>query len=119
MNKRDVKNAKDLSKYLSCINSQKRLLEIIANKSLKLNNVIFLNDKKEAFFCHNRNYYIFSMTSEQEYVSMWQMYGKPSGIKIRIDFSKEKLLKCLDKKNIYYYETGNKRAFYYLQKKII
>lgn len=125
MNKKDVKTIRDLSKYLTEINKQTRLyhyttfeslLELVAGKSLKLNNANLLNDKKESYFCDYRNYYIFSMTGKQEYVSMWQMYGKPSGIKIRIDFSKTSLLKCFNKDNIYYYNHGNMVHFYSMTK---
>ncbi len=125
VNKKDVKSTRDLSKYLSTINSQDKLyhfttfeslLEIVYGKCLKLNNVNCLNDKKESYFSDNRNYYIFSMTGNQEYVSMWQMYGKPSGIKIRIDFPKSSLTRCFNKGNIYYYNKGDLVHFYSMTK---
>ncbi|MBQ0146466.1 MAG: DUF2971 domain-containing protein, partial [Lachnospiraceae bacterium] len=68
------------------------LISIIKNKSFKLTRTDLLNDKAEILFgdteIHKQSYNM-CFTGEKEYISMWAMYGKASGIKLRLDFPQE------------------------------
>ena len=99
INKGQVADARDLKQYLrQQANSNKRLyhyttyeslLEIIKNKSFRLTRLDLLNDKAEkklGFQDDSFENYVISFTQGKEYVSMWAMYGKASGIKLRLDF---------------------------------
>lgn len=111
MNRQDVKNYNDLAEFLSEYSrfpkrlyhytTYDSLLHILNGKSFRLTKTSLLNDKKESEFSNGNNFYVMSMTSEKEYISMWSMYGKPSGIKIRIDFSKSLFKECFNIQNIY------------------
>lgn len=65
------------------------LLSIIKGKCFRLSRLDLLNDKAELKLGqHNEmiKHYVMSFTREKEYVSMWAMYGKTNGIKLRLDF---------------------------------
>ena len=79
------------------------LLTIINGKSLRLSRLDLLNDKAElklGFHDDVTNNYVISFTNKKEYVSMWAMYGKPSGIKLRLDFNTSAFIKCIN--NLFY-----------------
>lgn len=110
MNKSDVKTIDDLAEYLIGVNRDSKLyhyttyenlLCILNNKSFRMTSTDLLNDKKEKEFSSGNKSFVISMTGDKEYISMWSMYGKPSGIKIRIDFSKSEFKKCLKRENVY------------------
>lgn len=68
------------------------LIAILTNRSFRLSRMDLLNDKAEqSLGFHGKSFqnYIMSFTQKKEYVSMWAMYGKASGIKLRLDFSNE------------------------------
>ena len=105
--KKDVKTVNDLQCYLQeqtnkadrlyHYTTYESLLCILKNKCFRLSRMDLLNDKAEIKLGksneHIRNY-IMSFTREKEYVSMWAMYGKASGIKLRLDFPKEQFSKA-------------------------
>ena len=121
MNRDEIKNYTDMAVYLKekayeatrlyHYTTYESLLNIIDSKSFRLSKINLLNDKKEMDFGNNKEYFILSLTGNKEYISMWSMYGKPSGIKIRIDFPKKPLKKCLEKSNIY--EDSELRISYF------
>ena len=98
--KKDVSNANELVAYIEKSRAStariyhyttfESLLTIIKNKSLRLTRLDFLNDKAEknliCGFETDQNYIMSFCNNEKEYVSMWAMYGKLSGIKVRMDF---------------------------------
>lgn len=97
--KGQVFSLNDLKQYLRQeAKSNKRLyhyttyesiIEIIKNKSFQLTRLDLLNDKAEkklGFHDDSFENYVISFTQEKEYISMWAMYGKASGIKLRLDF---------------------------------
>lgn len=110
MNKKDVKTCDELQQYLqeqSCKSDRlfhyttyDSLICIIKNKCVRLSRMDLMNDKAEQTLGrqdqHLKNY-IMSFTRDKEYVSMWAMYGKPSGIKIRIDFSRALFEKAINR----------------------
>ena len=68
------------------------LLHILKNKCFRLTRLDLLNDKKEkelGQFDNNAVDYIMSFSTKKEYISMWAMYGNPSGIKLRLDFDRK------------------------------
>ena len=77
------------------------LLEMVNSGCLRFSNVAYLNDKKEEDFSHGRHLYIMSFTGENEYTSMWSIYGEEKEIKIRMDFPVRDFLSCFDKRNVY------------------
>ena len=77
------------------------LLEMVNSGYLRFSNVAYLNDKKEEDFSHGRHLYIMSFTGENEYTSMWSIYGEEKEIKIRMDFPVRDFLSCFDKRNVY------------------
>lgn len=113
--KNDVTNYENLRSYLidQAESSQRlfhyttfeALLSIIEGKTLRLSRLDLLNDKAEQKIGQHNDIiksYIISFTKKKEYVSMWAMYGKSSGIKIRLDFSTSAFLKSIDK---FYYDS--------------
>lgn len=122
MKKRDVTNESELLEYLDGkaalrdrlyhYTSFDSFLFILKDKAFRLSRTSLLNDKKEKEFCGNKDFYVMSMTTDKEYVSMWSMYGRPSGIKIRIDFSVSLFKECFDSKNIYR-DSDCKIRYYY------
>lgn len=113
--KKDVKTVNDLQCYLQeqtdkaerlyHYTTYESLLCILKNKCFRLSRMDLLNDKAEIKLGksneHIRNY-IMSFTREKEYVSMWAMYGKASGIKLRLDFPKEQFSKVIN--NNFYFD---------------
>lgn len=109
-----VKNLNELEKYLSnyLLNNVDRLyhfttyeslIKIIKNRTFMLTKIGKSNDKAETFFAGDVPLYSMSYKEDAiESVNMWYMYGNPSGIKIRIDFPKEELIKCLKNNNWIY-----------------
>ncbi len=107
--KGDVQSVHDLQIYLQeKASSSERLYHyttyeslicILKNKSLRLSRMDLLNDRAEQKLGRsnkqNQNY-IMSFTRDKEYVSMWAMYGRPSGIKIRLDFNQKLLVKAIN-----------------------
>lgn len=92
------KNNKKLYHYTSF----ESLLSIIQDRRFRLTRKDLLNDKAESKIGNTDKamcQYIMSMTERREYISMWAMYGKPSGIKVRLDFSKEEFIKIIDDLN--------------------
>lgn len=112
MKKSDVKNIEDVRIYLKeqakknkrlyHYTTYESLLAILYSNTFRLSRMDLLNDKAEKklgnFDERTQNYSI-SFTQEKEYVSMWAMYGKPSGIKIRLDFDRTLLFN--DKAQLY------------------
>lgn len=97
--KSEVYSADDLKMYLSQKATQNNrlyhyttyeaLLSILSNKSFRLSRLDLMNDKAETslgFHDDSFKNYSMSFTQGKEYVSMWAMYGKSSGIKLRLDF---------------------------------
>ena len=75
------------------------LMSIIKNKAFRLSRTDFLNDKAELKLGNSdkaKHHYVMSMTESKEYVSMWAMYGRPSGIKVRVSFSRDIFLNIID-----------------------
>lgn len=110
INKRDVDNVELLLAYLSqSANEYKELhhytsfeslMCILNGHSFRLSELKRMNDKREHKISDN-NYFILSMTSACEYISMWAMYGKKEDVKIRISFDSKELKKCLKADNFY------------------
>lgn len=110
INKRDVDNVELLFAYLGqSANEYKELhhytsfeslMCILNYRSFRLSELKRMNDKIEQRFSDN-NYFILSMTSACEYISMWAMYGKKEDVKIRISFDSKELKKCLKADNFY------------------
>lgn len=102
-----VKNSNDRLYHFTTYDS---LLKIIKNKTFMLTLIGASNDRTEKLFSGETPYYIMSYKEDNiENVNMWYMYGKKSGIKVRLDFSKEELFKCLEKKMWSYKEKGETR----------
>lgn len=109
--KSDVTNETELLEYLGKqpksgsrlyhYTSFDSLLFILNGKAFRLSRTALLNDKKEKEFCGKHDFYVMSMTGDKEYVSMWSMYGRASGIKVRIDFSCELFKDCFNRNNVY------------------
>lgn len=109
--KKSVYNEDDLLRYLgdkaSAVDrlyhftTYDSLLAVLAGKSFRLTRTSLLNDKKEREFSGSSDCFVMSMTSDKEYISMWSMYGRASGIKIRIDFSRKLFSHCFVEDNIY------------------
>ncbi len=123
MNKSDVRNIEDVRLYLKeqakknkrlyHYTTYESLLAILFSNTFRLSRMDLLNDKAEKKLGINdermQNYSI-SFTQEKEYVSMWAMYGKPSGLKIRLDFDRTLLFN--DKTQLYFDgERKNKISF--------
>lgn len=78
------------------------VMKIIQDHTFRLTRTDLLNDKAEMKIGNKEkaiHHYIMSMTEAKEYISMWAMYGRPSGIKLRLDFSKLELLKIINQSN--------------------
>ena len=101
MLKRDVKTSEDLQIYLQeqaekstrlyHYTTLESLLCIIKNQTFRLTRMDLMNDKAEKNLGVRNDgtaSYVMSFTRDKEYVSMWAIYGKPSGIKIRLDFDR-------------------------------
>lgn len=114
--KKDVKNVEDLQEYLQDQTTKETnlyhyttyesLIYIIENKSFRLSRMDLLNDKAEIKIGHyeeNEQCYTMSFTREKEYISMWAMYGKPSGIKLRLDFPRKLFLESIN--NNFFYDS--------------
>ena len=111
MLKKNVKTESDLllyhgekateSRRLYHYTTYDSLLAILSGKSFRLSKTSLLNDKKEREFSGFNDCFVMSLTAEKEYISMWSMYGRASGIKTRIDFSQDLFSKCFVEKNIY------------------
>lgn len=110
--KSEVYSTDDLKTYLSQkavqnnrlyhYTTYESLLSILSNKSFRLSRLDLMNDKAETslgFHDDSFKNYSMSFTQDKEYVSMWAMYGKSSGIKIRLDFDNKIFAKM--PKNIY------------------
>lgn len=124
-----VFSANDLKQYLiNQANSNERLfhyttyealLSIIKGKCFRLSRLDLLNDKAELKLGYHDEIiknYVMSFTREKEYVSMWAMYGKTSGIKLRLDFDRKILLK--DKVEMYYDSAKTIPLSYYSSRKL-
>lgn len=103
LKKDDVSNAIELFQYINKkgvdriyhYTTFESLITIIKNRSFRLTRLDLLNDKAEqtliSGFETDQNYIISFCNNEKEYVSMWAMYGKSSGIKVRLDFSSKNI----------------------------
>lgn len=133
MNKRDVRTSENLQIYLQeCAEKSDRLyhyttlesiLCIIRNHSFRLTRMDLMNDKAEKKLGQQRDQsenYVMSFTRDKEYVSMWAMYGNPSGIKLRLDFDRSILQKNINdnfyidskkEKKISVYKDNHKSVF--------
>ena len=109
INKGDVRTVHDLQIYLQERTSAaerlyhyttyESLICILKNKSFRLSRMDLLNDRAEqklGRIDEQSKNYIMSFTRDKEYVSMWAMYGKPSGIKLRLDFNRKLLVKAIN-----------------------
>lgn len=122
LRKDDVSNSSELFQYIDRskkgsdkifhYTSYESLITIIKNKSFRLSRLELLNDKAEqrliGGFETDQNYIMSFCNNEKEYVSMWAMYGKSSGIKVRLDFS-SKLLERYAFENYYFDADLTKR----------
>lgn len=91
--------ARDSQDMLYHFTTFESVLSIIKSKSFRLTRKDLLNDKAEKHIGNEelaKHQYIMSMTEEKEYISMWSMYGRPSGIKIRLGFSAKEFLKVIE-----------------------
>lgn len=117
INKKEVRTSNDLQQYLQ--ESAKKsdrlyhyttfesLICIIRNKCFRLSRMDLLNDRAEIKLGNkdrHLQYYIMSLTRDKEYISMWAMYGKPSGIKLRLDFDRDKFANAIN--NNFYFDSG-------------
>lgn len=102
INKAEVCTVQELQIYLQekTLTSQRlyhyttyeSLICMLRNKSFRLSRMDLLNDRAEQKLGRTDEQfknYIMSFTRDKEYVSMWAMYGKPSGIKLRLDFDRK------------------------------
>lgn len=124
--KNEVYSSEDLLVYLSDKAKENKrlyhyttyeaLLSIIKGRSLRLSRLDLLNDKAEqklGYHDERLKNYVISFTQEKEYVSMWAMYGKASGIKIRLDFDTKCFRNCI---NDFYFDSDkkNRLSFYHV-----
>ena len=128
-NKRDCTTPELVMKYLSVQNKMPRelfhftsyqaLLSILRNRSFRFSRMDRLNDKAEMKLGleheHKRSY-VMSFTEETERVSMWTMYGKSIGIKLRLGFSRESFAEQFKENNVFFrdnegYEQSIERHF--------
>ena len=75
------------------------LMCIIRNKSFRITRMDLMNDKAEKKLGNQKDRsenYVMSFTQGKEYISMWAMYGRPSGIKLRLDFDRELFQKTIN-----------------------
>ena len=128
INKSDVRSFGDLQIYLQekaaladriyHYTTYESLICILKNKSFRLSRMDLLNDKAEQKLgrtdVHTKNY-IMSFTRDKEYVSMWAMYGKPSGIKIRLDFSRKLFAEAIND-NFFFDSLKSKKICLYSSK---
>lgn len=111
---KEVRNSIELQHFLQeNISKKKRLyhyttfeslLKIIKGKSFQLTRLDLLNDKAETTLGSTDNHqliYTMSMTQKKEYISMWAMYGRASGIKLRVDFDTQKFIEGINR-NFYF-----------------
>ena len=121
INKKDVHDARDLREYILATTKKnerlyhyttyENLLYILRDRCLRLTRCDRMNDRAEVrnFDGERESAYILSFSnSAREYVSMWAMYGKPGGVKIRIDFPSESL--AVGDGGQLYYDTELTRA---------
>ena len=110
MLKRDVRSSEDLQIYLQeqaekttrlfHYTTLESLLCIIKNQTFRLTRMDLMNDKAEKILGGRKDgtaSYVMSFTRDKEYVSMWAIYGRPSGIKIRLDFDRLLFQKTINK----------------------
>ena len=124
--KNEVYSSEDLLVYLSDKAKENKrlyhyttyeaLLSIIKGRSLRLSRLDLLNDKAEqklGYHDERLKNYVISFTQDKEYVSMWAMYGKASGIKIRLDFDTKCFRSCI---NDFYFDSDkkNRLSFYHV-----
>ena len=115
ISKKEVQSSSDLQKYLQEASKKSKrvyhyttyesLIHIIRNKCFRLSRMDLLNDRAEIKLGNkdkHLQYYIMSLTRDKEYISMWAMYGKPSGIKLRLDFDRELFSKAIN--NNFYFD---------------
>ena len=98
-------------KHLYHFTTYENLVSILTQRCFRISNMNLLNDKAEKTLTkngRNENSFIMSFSnSEKEYVSMWAMYGKPSGIKLRIDFPLSSFESSID--NNFFFDGDGKR----------
>ena len=128
INKVDVHSVNELQIYLQekSVSAERlyhyttyeSLICILKNKSLRLSRMDLLNDKAEQKLGrldeHTQNY-IMSFTRDKEYVSMWAMYGRPSGIKIRLDFNRKLFVDAINN-NFYFDSLKTRKIMLYSSK---
>lgn len=76
------------------------LMAILSDKSFRLSRLDLMNDKAEARICNiekAKTQYVMSTTCSTESVSMWKLYGKASGVKVRLGFDMQELIKIVNK----------------------
>ena len=122
LRKDEVSSASELFRYLKRNRSSASkifhyttfdsLIAIFKNKSFRLTRFDLMNDKAEQKLVNGikteLNYIMSVCTDETEYVSMWAIYGKASGIKIRIDFTSKSLEDLSEEDNSYYSNSENR-----------
>ncbi len=122
INKQDCNSAKLVKQYLSLTNklpeelyhytSYQALVSILLNKSFQMSRADLLNDKAETrlgYATEHRRSYVMSFTEETEYVSMWTMYGKSIGVKMRLGIDRKKFESLLKEENIWYKDENGIR----------
>lgn len=93
----DTQRNENDNTVLSHYTTYENLIYILKSRKIRLSEISTLNDKTEEIIngcLHGEKRYVFCMTySQSESVAMWSLYGKASGIKIKISFPQGALAK--------------------------
>lgn len=121
MDYKDVTDSRDLQIFLQeQAEKQTRLyhyttleniLCIIKNKCFRLTRMDLMNDKAEKYLGKQKDRsecYVMSLTKKKEYISMWAMYGRSSGIKLRLGFNRKMLWEAINE-NFFFDNNRGKR----------
>jgi len=110
ISKANVKTLGDLREYIADrtqsrdrlyhYTTYESLVMILTQRCFRISHLNLLNDRAEQTLTQDAvrmDSYIMSFSHDpKEYVSMWALYGKPSGIKLRVDFPAKALIKSID-----------------------
>lgn len=102
--------------------SYQALISILSNRSFRLSRTDLLNDKAEMKLGDEnelRRSYVISFTEKAEYVSMWTMYGKAIGVKLRLDFDRKKLVSLLGNKDIWFIDDQGRKSTIWSQQRLL
>lgn len=98
-----------IPKRLYQYTSYQALVSILTNRTFRLSRTDLLNDKAEMKLGNEEDLkrsYVMSFTEDSEYVSMWTMYGKSIGIKLRLDFETSKLKAIIEGDNFWFFDKN-------------